>query len=97
RNVMMAAGDTFRAAAIDQLRVWSERADVPIVAGQPGGDAAATIYDGIRAARARGADLLLADTAGRLHTKFNLMQEIEKVRAVCARSVHDAPHEVLLV
>ena len=97
RQVMMAAGDTFRAAAIDQLRIWSERADVPIVAGQPGGDAAATIYDGIRAARARGSDLLLADTAGRLHTKFNLMQEIEKVRAVCERSVHDAPHEVLLV
>ena len=97
RNIMMAAGDTFRAAAIDQLKVWSERADVPIIAGQPGGDPAATIYDGIRASRARGADLLLADTAGRLHTKFNLMQEIEKIRSVCERSVHDAPHEVLLV
>ena len=97
RSVMLAAGDTFRAAAIDQLKVWSDRAEVPLVAGQPGGDSAATIYDGIRASRARGADLLLADTAGRLHTKFNLMQEIEKIRAVCERSVHDAPHEVLLV
>ena len=97
RDIMMAAGDTFRAAAIDQLKVWSERADVPMISGQPGGDPAATIYDGIRASRARGADLLLADTAGRLHTKFNLMQEIEKIKAVCERSVHDAPHEVLLV
>lgn len=97
RKVMMVAGDTFRAAAIDQLKIWSERADVPIVSGQPGGDPAAIIYDGIRATRGRGYDMLLIDTAGRLHTKFNLMQEIEKIYKVCKRSVHQAPHEVLLV
>lgn len=97
RKVMLAAGDTFRAAAIDQLKIWAERADVPIIAGQPGGDPAATAYDGIRATRARGSDLLFIDTAGRLHTKFNLMKELEKVYAVCKKSVHAAPHEVLLV
>ena len=97
KRVMMVAGDTFRAAAIDQLKIWSERAGVPIVAGEPGGDPAAIIYDGIRATRGRGYDLLLVDTAGRLHTKFNLMQEIEKIHNVAKRSVHRAPHEVLLV
>ncbi|MDX1687005.1 MAG: signal recognition particle-docking protein FtsY [Candidatus Promineifilaceae bacterium] len=96
-KVMMVAGDTFRAAAIDQIKIWSERADVPLVSGQPGGDPAAIIYDGIRATRGRGYDMLLIDTAGRLHTKFNLMQEIEKIYNVCKRSVHQAPHEVLLV
>ena len=94
---MLAAGDTFRAAAIDQLKVWSERADVPLVAGEPGADPGAVAYDGIRASRARGYDLLLIDTAGRLHTKFNLMQELEKTYNVCRKSVHAAPHEVLLV
>ncbi|MFN2188763.1 MAG: signal recognition particle-docking protein FtsY [Candidatus Promineifilaceae bacterium] len=97
RKVMLAAGDTFRAAAIDQLRIWSERAGVPLVAGQPGGDPAAVAYDAIRASRARGGDLLFIDTAGRLHTKFNLMRELEKVAGVCRKSVHAAPHEVLLV
>lgn len=97
RKVMMAAGDTFRAAAIDQLRVWSERADVALIAGEPGGDPAAVAYDSIRAARARGYDLLFVDTAGRLHTKFNLMKELEKVYSTCQKSVHQAPHEVLLV
>ncbi len=97
RKVMLVAGDTFRAAAIDQLQVWSERADVPLISGQPGGDPGAVMYDGIRAARARGYDLLLVDTAGRLHTKFNLMRELEKIYSVAARSVHHAPHEVLLV
>lgn len=97
KRVMMVAGDTFRAAAIDQLKIWSDRAGVPIVAGQPGGDSAAIIYDGIRATRGRGFDLLLVDTAGRLHTKYNLMQEIEKIYRVCKQSVHAAPHEVLLV
>jgi len=97
KRVMMVAGDTFRAAAIDQLKIWSERASVPIVAGEPGGDPAAIIYDGIRATRGRGYDLLLVDTAGRLHTKFNLMKEIEKIYNVARRSVHKAPHEVLLV
>ena len=97
RLVMMAAGDTFRAAAIDQLKIWSERADVPLIAGQPGGDPASVAYDGIRASRARGYDMLLIDTAGRLHTKYNLMRELEKTYAVCQQSVHSAPHEVLLV
>lgn len=97
RKVMMAAADTYRAAAIDQLQIWADRADVPVIAGQPGGDPGATAYDGIRAARARGYDLLLVDTAGRLHTKYNLMRELEKVYGVCRKSVHQAPHEVLLV
>ena len=97
RRVILAAGDTFRAAAIEQLEIWGDRAGVPVIAGQPGGDPAATAYDGIRAARARGYDLLFIDTAGRLHTKFNLMKELEKVYSVCNKSVHAAPHEVLLV
>ncbi len=97
RDVVLVAGDTFRAAAIDQLQVWSERADVPIISGQPGQDPAAMAYDGIRAARGRGYDLIFVDTAGRLHTKYNLMRELEKIYSVCQRSVHAAPHEVLLV
>ncbi len=97
RKIIVAAGDTFRAAAIDQLRVWADRAGVPVIAGQPGSDPGAVAYDGIRAARARGFDTLFIDTAGRLHTKFNLMKELEKVYSVCKKSVHAAPHEVLLV
>jgi fused signal recognition particle receptor len=97
RKVILAAGDTFRAAAIDQLQIWGERANVPVIAGQPNADPGAVAYDGIRAARARGFDTLLVDTAGRLHTKFNLMKELEKVYGVCRKSVHAAPHEVLLV
>ncbi len=97
RDVIMVAGDTFRAAAIDQLKIWSERANVPIITGQPGADPAALAYDGIRAARARGHNLILIDTAGRLHTKYNLMKELEKVYSVCNKSIHKAPHEVLLV
>jgi fused signal recognition particle receptor len=97
RKVLLVAGDTFRAAAIDQLKIWSERADVPLISGAPNGDPAAITYDGIRAARARGFDMLIIDTAGRLHTKFNLMRELEKVHGVCKKSVHAAPHEVLLV
>ncbi len=97
KKPVVVAGDTFRAAAIDQLKIWSERADVPIISGQPGGDPAAIAYDGIRATRARGYDLLFVDTAGRLHTKYNLMKELEKVYGVCKKSVHQAPHEVLLV
>jgi fused signal recognition particle receptor len=94
---MLAAGDTFRAAAIDQLSIWSDRANVPLITGQPGGDPAAVAYDGIRASRARGFDMLIIDTAGRLHTKHNLMRELEKTYNVCRKSVHAAPHEVLLV
>jgi fused signal recognition particle receptor len=97
RRVMLVAADTFRAAAIDQLKIWGERADVPVISGQPGGDPAAITYDGIRASRGRNYDLLIVDTAGRLHTKFNLMKELEKVYSVCKKSVHQAPHEVLLV
>lgn len=97
RKVMLVAADTFRAAAIDQLKIWGERSDVPVIANEPGTDPAAITYDGIRAARARGFDLLIVDTAGRLHTKFNLMKELEKVHGVCQKSVHEAPHEVLLV
>lgn len=97
RKVILAAGDTFRAAAIEQLQIWGERANVPVIAGQPNSDPGAVTYDGIRAARARGFDLLLVDTAGRLHTKFNLMKELEKVYGVCQKSVHQAPHDVLLV
>jgi fused signal recognition particle receptor len=97
RRVMLAAADTFRAAAIDQLKIWADRVGVPIVAPQPGADPGAVVYDGIRASQSRGADLLIVDTAGRLHTKYNLMKELEKVRAVCERQVHDAPHETLLV
>lgn len=96
-QVLLAAGDTFRAAAIDQLRIWGERANVPVIAGQPDGDPAAVAYDSIRAARARGYNMVIIDTAGRLHTKFNLMKELEKVYGVCRKSVHAAPHEVLLV
>lgn len=97
KKVMIVAGDTFRAAAIDQLKIWGERAKVPVISGQPEGDPAAIAYDGIRAARARGYNFLFIDTAGRLHTKFNLMKELEKTHAVLKRSVHAAPHEVLLV
>ena len=97
RKVMLVAADTFRAAAIDQLKIWGERVGAPVIAGEPNGDPAAMIYDGIRAARARGYDLLIVDTAGRLHTKFNLMKELEKVFTVCEKSVHLAPHDVILV
>jgi fused signal recognition particle receptor len=97
RNVLLVAGDTFRAAAIEQLEIWGERAGVPVIAGRSGGDPGAVLYDSIRAARAREIDLIIADTAGRLHTKYNLMQELSKVRGVAAKNVHGAPHETFLV
>ena len=97
RNVLLVAGDTFRAAAIEQLQIWGDRAGVPVIVGQPGGDSAAIAYDGIRAGRARGFDMILIDTAGRLHTKYNLMKELEKTYTVCQKNVHSAPHEVLLI
>lgn len=96
-RVMLAAADTFRAAAGEQLEAWGQRAGVPVVSGQIGGDAGAVVYDAIRAARARGCNLLLIDTAGRLHTKYNLMEELKKVRRVAEKNVHAAPHEVWLV
>jgi fused signal recognition particle receptor len=97
RKVILGAADTFRAAAIDQLKIWGQRAGCDVIAHQPGADAGAVVYDAIRAARSRGADMLIVDTAGRLHTKYNLMQELKKVRGVAAKQVHSAPHETLLV
>jgi fused signal recognition particle receptor len=97
RKVIVAAGDTFRAAAIEQLQKWGERAGVPVIAGKPGGDPAAVVYDAAEAARARGRDILLVDTAGRLHNNYNLMEELAKVKQVSSKVVPDAPHEVWLV
>ncbi len=97
RSVMLAAGDTFRAAAREQLEVWAERNKVPIVAQQSGAEPAAVIFDALQAARARNIDVLIADTAGRLHTQTHLMDELKKVKRVLARLDPSAPHEVLLV
>jgi len=96
-KVILAAADTFRAAAIDQLRIWGERTGTPVIAHQPGADPGAVVYDAIRASRARGANVLIADTAGRLHTKYNLMQELKKIVGVARKQVHQAPHATLLV
>ena len=97
RSVVLAAGDTFRAAAIDQLKVWGERLDVPVIAHQQGADPGAVVFDAMQAAHARGVDVLIIDTAGRLHTKHNLMAELSKLRKIMQRHVEDAPQEVLLV
>ncbi|OEH85785.1 signal recognition particle-docking protein FtsY [Desulfuribacillus stibiiarsenatis] len=96
-KVVLAAGDTFRAAAIDQLKVWGGRVGVDVIAQQEGSDPAAVMYDAIHAARARKADVLICDTAGRLHNKANLMNELNKVYRVIGKEVPGAPHEVLLV
>ncbi|MGQ0334410.1 signal recognition particle-docking protein FtsY [Halomonas elongata] len=97
RSVMLAAGDTFRAAAVEQLKVWGERNSVPVVAQHTGADSASVVYDALAAARARGVDVLIADTAGRLHNKSHLMEELKKVRRVMGKLDADAPHEVMLV
>ncbi|MDO0946196.1 signal recognition particle-docking protein FtsY [Chromohalobacter israelensis] len=97
RSVMLAAGDTFRAAAVEQLKVWGERNHVPVVAQHTGADSASVIYDALSAAKARGVDVLIADTAGRLHNKSHLMEELKKVRRVMAKLDEQAPHEVMLV
>lgn len=97
RRVLLAAGDTFRAGAIDQLAVWAERIGADIVKQGAGADSASVAFDAVQAARARGADVLLVDTAGRLHTKTNLMEEIKKVVRVIGKALPGAPHEVLLV
>ena len=97
RKVMLAAADTFRAAAVDQLKIWGQRVDTDVIAHAPGADPGAVVYDAIRASQSRGADMLIVDTAGRLHTKYNLMQELKKVRGVAAKQVHRAPHETWLV
>jgi fused signal recognition particle receptor len=94
---MLAAGDTFRAAAVEQLQTWGERVGVPVIAQASGADSAGVIFDALQAARARGADVLLADTAGRLHTQGGLMEELKKVKRVLAKLDPSAPHEVLLV
>jgi len=97
RKVLLAAGDTFRAAAIEQLQTWGERVNVPVIANKPGSDPAAVVYDATVAAKARNRDILIVDTAGRLHTNYNLMEELAKIKAVSGRVVDGAPHEVLLV
>ena len=97
RKVLLAAADTFRAAAINQLKIWGQRVNAEVIAHKPGADPGAVVYDAIRASQSRGADMLIVDTAGRLHTKYNLMQELKKVRGVAAKQVHQAPHETWLV
>ena len=97
RKVMLAAGDTFRAAAVEQLRIWSERAGVPLVARETGADSASLAYEALEKAKAAGSDILLIDTAGRLHNKANLMAELEKITRVLQKLDADAPHAVLLV
>ena len=97
KKVMLAAGDTFRAAAVEQLQVWGERNQIAVVAQHTGADSASVIFDALQAAKARGMDVLIADTAGRLHTKDNLMEELKKVRRVIGKLDESAPHETLLV
>jgi fused signal recognition particle receptor len=97
RAAMLVAADTFRAAAVEQLQSWGARLGVPVVAQRPGADPGAVVFDALQAALARGVDDVIIDTAGRLHTKHNLMAELEKVRKVCARALPGAPNEVLLV
>jgi fused signal recognition particle receptor len=97
RQPLICAADTFRAAAVEQLEIWAGRAGVDMVRAREGGDPAAVVFDALSAARARGRDPVLVDTAGRLHTRVNLMNELEKIRRVAAREVPGAPHQVLLV
>lgn len=96
-NVMLAAGDTFRAAAIEQLQTWGQRVGVPVIANSQGSDPGAVVYDAIEAAKSSKSDVLIIDTAGRLHNNYNLMQELTKIENVIKKAVPDAPHEVLLV
>jgi fused signal recognition particle receptor len=96
-KVILAAADTFRAAAIDQLKIWGDRAGTPVIAHQPDADPGAVVFDAIKSGLARKADIVIIDTAGRLHTKFNLMKELEKLRSIAGKQVHAAPHETLLV
>jgi len=97
KQVMLAAGDTFRAAAVEQLQVWGERNSVPVIAQKSGADSASVIYDAMQSAKAKELDLLIADTAGRLHTQDNLMAELEKIKRVMGKLDADAPQEVMLV
>lgn len=97
KKVMIAAGDTFRAAAIDQLQVWGNRLNIPVIAGREGGDAAAVAYDAVQAAIARDIDILIVDTAGRLQSRYNLMEELKKIHRVIGKALDGAPHGVWLV
>ena len=97
KSVMLAAGDTFRAAAVEQLTTWGERNDIPVVAQDTGADSASVIYDGLSSATARGIDVFIADTAGRLHTQNDLMAELQKVKRVMQKLASETPHEILLV
>ncbi len=97
RNVMLCAADTYRAAAIEQLAIWAERNGVQMICQKPGADPAAVVFDAVASAKVRGTDVVLVDTAGRLHTKFNLMAELEKMKRTAAKLVPDAPHDILLV
>ena len=97
KSVMLAAGDTFRAAAVEQLQIWGERNDIPVIAQHNGADSASVIYDALESARSKNIDVLIADTAGRLHTQTNLMEELKKVKRVLGKIDHAAPHEVMLV
>jgi len=97
KSVMLAAGDTFRAAAVEQLQVWGDRNDIPVIAQKTGSDAASVVYDAYQSAIAKKIDILIADTAGRLHTQDNLMQELEKIKRVLKKHNENAPHETLLV
>lgn len=97
KRVLLGAADTYRAAAVDQLQVWADRLGLPVVAGQPEGDPGAVAYDSIQSGIARGSDIVMIDTAGRLHTRFNLMEELKKVHRVSAKALPGAPHAVWLV
>ncbi|WP_423202103.1 signal recognition particle-docking protein FtsY [Legionella fairfieldensis] len=97
KKVMLAAGDTFRAAAVEQLQIWGERNQIPVIAQHSGADSASVVYDALQAARARGIDVLIADTAGRLHTQSNLMEELKKVKRVLQKLDQNAPHETMLI
>ena len=96
-KVMLAAGDTFRAAAVEQLQTWGDRLDIPVIKQGQGADSASVIFDALQSAQARGIDVLIADTAGRLHTQMSLMDELEKIKRVMAKLDPEAPHETLLV
>lgn len=97
KSIMLAAGDTFRAAAVEQLQTWGERNKVPVIAQQPGADSASVIFDAVQSTQAKNIDVLIADTAGRLHTQHNLMEELKKIRRVMGKLNEQAPHETLLV
>jgi len=97
KSVMLAAGDTFRAAAIEQLQIWGDRNEIPVIAQKTGADAASVVYDAYQSAVAKNIDILIADTAGRLHTQDNLMQELEKIKRVLKKHNDNSPHETLLV